>query len=169
MKLLHIKDFVVTRHYTIAETLVKGSGEHPSADLFARFLDKLHLNKTTEADLELKRLLHEPLWREYEGEQVYQRTGALVVLDRRWSVPEYDAALAEKGFYPASISEGVSYLADSKTEVNSVFHLRTFLQGNGGTEYRLLTKSDGSAELIPFYRPTCIKQYYTLVAIKEKK
>lgn len=176
MKIEHMENVRVVRHHTEAEAVIAGLGKHALNGVSNRILSLLHLERTDPAERELAEVLRSPLWREYEGEPVYDRTCALVSLEGDMGVHEFYEELAEKDYFPASVSEGMSYLpvlSANKIEVETVFHLgtATFVGEHNEKERRLLTRKQGSVELIPFYHATRLKPHYHIVVVRkaEKK
>ena len=171
MRIEHeIKDVKVVRYGSIADALSplygKGSYEKQRTDIVGSLMSgELHVVHPH------IRALHERLSRVHEGEPTYRRTCALVTLEREWKVREFYDALADREYYPAGVSEGVSYLLllkSHKAITGSVAHLGTRILDEQFREQRLLTKEDGNVELIPVYGETKLKPYYRVVVVKKE-
>ena len=173
MKIEHeMKSVRIVRHHTIADALMVGLSKYPLDGLSNRIFSALHLNKPTVAEQELAEMLYQPLWREYEGETVYERTLALISLDMEIGVHEFYQELVKNDCYPASFSEGMSYLpvlVASDVMIDAVLHLGTSLRDEKWMEYRLLTREKGNVELIHFYSAMKLKSYYRTIVVKEEK
>ncbi len=113
-----------------------------------------------------------PLMEGYEDVS-YARTMALVALEKNMKRGEFRQELFENGYFPASFSEGIAYLAlrtaRGKVVDDPVLHLGTFFPGDKCTEYRFLTKSNGDDDLIPFFAETELKQFHRIVVVKVEK
>ena len=167
------KDVKIVRYRTPAEALASGFRAGISGSLSRIVLDTLYKGKPAEVD-ELAEALREPLWREYEGEKTYERTLALISLSREMEIREFYQKLneLESGYYPASLSEGMSYLpvlAKDGVQADVVIHLGTSFRDEEYHERRLLTKKNGSAELVAFYPATRLKPHYKLIVVKREK
>ena len=162
----------VTRYPTIAHALALTQGKHHLHDLPAFILSTMRLDRRSEEDLALLNILHEPLWRDYEGAEGYEKTLALVSLGKEMLIPDFRKALDEQGYYPASMSESASYLVTlmhQGTRAYPVFHLGTAIRDEKFREYRLLVREGGVTEFIPFYpAATKLKAYYLIVAVKKE-
>ncbi|MCX6790516.1 MAG: hypothetical protein NTV60_03260 [Candidatus Kaiserbacteria bacterium] len=170
-----MKNVEIVRHATIANGLEACFGKPPSGKTMGIVLSTLHLDRKTKAKLEaeeeLASMLLEPLTGEYETENRYRRTLAVASLPWEMEVREVYQKLREKEYYPASFSEGMSYLPVLVAKgivLDTVFHLGTFLRNEKNTEFRLRTKSKGEVELVPFYHST-LKAYYSLIVVKKEK
>jgi hypothetical protein len=109
------------------------------------------------------------LWDESEE---YTRTLALVTFAGEMKAKEFFERIEKSGYYPASVSEGMAYLpilAEKGIDVDTVFHLGTSFRDEKYTEFRLLTRSNGEVEPIPFFSATRLKQYYHIVVVKKEK
>lgn len=164
MKIIQeVPDVEVIRYRTVAESLRASYGNWLfTADALLSRKNRNH---------ECLGFLDRPLSFEYEGKPSYTRTMALVELSEDVKVQEYYKALAGKGFYPASVSEGLSFLFTLRhPKVDQVFHLGTVFRDDSYTEYRLLTRKGGGVEFVAFYpNATKLKTHYNLVAIRMKK
>lgn len=162
----------VIRCRTIAHALALTQGKHHLHDLSAFILGTMRLDRRSERDLALLNILHEPLWRDYEGAEEYEKTLALVSLEKEMLVPDFRKALGELGYYPASMSESASFLMalmHRGTKAYPVFHLGTAIRDEKFQEYRLLVREGGVTEFIPFYpAATKLKAYYLIVAVKKE-
>ncbi|MHB0865954.1 MAG: hypothetical protein ACYC1Y_03600 [Minisyncoccota bacterium] len=165
MKIEHLKKGVeIIRHQTIAHAFMVNPGSY--AAIFAPFVSRV-LDEGHSTDAEL---LREPLTQEYEGERVYERTCALVSLDGETPIHKLYQELAGSGYSPASVSEGLAYLAilvKEAVEVNAVPHLGTFICDREFHERRLLTRRDGKIEFIDFCSLTKLKAHYRIVAVED--
>lgn len=173
MKIEHeIQDVEIVRYRTIADALTAGLGKHLLDGPSNRILNALHLDRPTEVSLKLSETLREPLRKWYESGEAYRRTLALVSLDGEMTAHDFRRKLAEDGYYPASVSEGMSYirlLTARRIEVDGVLHLGTFLRTETFEEKRLLTRKNGDIELIAFHSAMKLKSYYRIIAVKEEK
>lgn len=172
-----IPDVRIVRYPTIAKALEVGfskvSGSHALSRLV---LHTLHLDTKTQkqlkAEQELVEMLSHPLELDGEGEE-YQRTLALVTLVGEMKAQEFFERLGKSGYYPASVSEAMAYLpilAEKGIAVDAVFHIGTSFRNEKHEEFRLLTRSKGEVELIPFYHHGArLKQYYHIVVVKKEK
>lgn len=162
----------VFRYRTVAHALVPTQRKHHPRDLAALVLGMTRLNKQNQGDPALLSVLQEPLWQGYEGAKGYERTLALVSLEKEMLVPDFRRALDERGYYPASMSESASYLIALMrrgTEAYPVFHLGTVIRDEKFREYRLLVREGGVTEFVPFYPATTkLKAYYLIVAVKKE-
>ena len=170
-----IKDVRVVRHPTIAGALAAGLGRKFVVDTPAsrgdRVLKALRLARKAKERSELSELLHEPLWKEYEGESTYEWTLALVSLETDMCVSELYLKLFERHYRPASLSEAMCYLpmlTARQVEVDFVFHLGFMRCNEYGIEQRLITRKSGSVEPVPFHRKTTLKPYYHIVVAKDE-
>ena len=174
MKIEHeIKDVQMVRYRTISEALIVGLGKHLLDGISNRILDTLHLLNADE-ESELSEVLHEPLWRVYEDEKSCTQTCALVSMEQEMTEHEFRLALTKNDhqYVPASISEAMSYLPVLKEkgiEVDFVFHLGTSFRTEKFFEQKILTRKNGTVELVPFYHATKLKPHYTIVVVKEEK
>lgn len=174
MKIEHEKaGVVVTRYGTLAAALAVASGKHHLHDLSSLVMRKLNLGKARGGvNAALPSVLHEPLWREYEGDARYVRTLAIAVPERETTIRDFSEFLYEKGYCPASVSEGASYLpvlAARGVKATPVFHLGTLILDENFREYRLLVRDGGEIDLIPFYPATTkLKPYYVIVVARKK-
>ena len=173
MKIEHeVTGVRVVRKNTIAETLTsylngRFSGAHPYL-----FLSKLFSRKSLEERLDLSSVLYGPLWKEYEGERAYERTFALVSLDMETDIREFYREVCEAGYYPASISEGLSFalvLSARSIDVDPMFHLGTVLFSREYVEQRLLTKKNGECEIVALYPTTKLKPHYKIAVLKKTR
>ncbi|MFI5260479.1 MAG: hypothetical protein ACHQU0_01640 [Candidatus Paceibacteria bacterium] len=157
-----IPEVKIVRCRTIAEALIRG-GFHPQkVDLVSGLIHgTFHPTVTASADV-----LYEPLAKEHEGDMEYCRTCAIASLDAEMTVSELYRALDKAGYYPASISEGASYL--SMHMVENVMHLGTLIRDERYQEYRLFTRGNGKVEFVPFYSATKLKAYYKIVVVKKE-
>jgi hypothetical protein len=162
-----MKDVRIVRHLTLAEALTPVFGISRIDIVSGLLSGNFHAENRSQTDVFSERLA-----KEYEGDRVYRRTCVLVSLDRDWNSAEFFRELVKNSYYPASVSEGVSYLTEllrQGKKVESVFHLGTRILSEDFREQRLLMKGSGKYELVPFYSSTKIKARYHVVAIKEEK
>lgn len=174
MKIEHeIVGVGITRYRTIAHALALIQGKHHLHDFSSFVLSTMRLDRKKEEDLPLLDLLHEPLRREYEGAETYEKTLALVSLEKEMLVQDFCKTLDERGYYPASTSESASYLLalmHRGTRAYPLFHLGTAIRDEKFQEYRLLMREDDKIEFIPFYPATTkLKAYYLIVAVKKER
>jgi len=173
MKIEHEKaGVVVTRYGTLAAALAVASGKHHLHNLSSLVMRKLNLEKGRGGTgAALPGMLHEPLWRDYEGDARYVRTLAIAAPEREMSIREFTESLDERGYCPASMSESASYLsvlAARGVKATPIFHLGTFIIDENFQEYRLLVRGGGEIDLIPFYPATAkLKPYYVIVVAKK--
>lgn len=162
----------VIRYRTVAHALALTQGKHHLHDLPAFILSTMRLDRRSEEGLALLNILHEPLWQDYEGAGEYEKTLALVSLEKEMLIRDFCKAIGEQGYYPASMSESASYLValmHSGTRAYPVFHLGTAIRDEKFREYRLLVREGGVTEFIPFYpAATKLKAYYLVVAVKKE-
>lgn len=167
-----IKNVKVVRHHTIAEALTMGLGNRLTDNLFRFVRDLLRQSRSLDEKEELIEVLGEPLLKEYEGKKTYERTIALVSLDKEIGIREFYQELAKGEYYPASVSEGMSYLpilASDGVRIDAVLHLGTFLRNEEYIEQRLLTRKNGSAALVAFHPTMKLKPYYRIIVVKAEK
>lgn len=167
-----IKNVKVVRHHTIAEALTMGLGNRLTDNLFRFIRDLLRQSRSLDERKELIEVLSEPLSKEYEGKKTYERTIALVSLDKEIKIREFYQELAKSEYYPASVSEGMSYLpilASSGVRVDALFHLGTFFRNEEYIEQRLVTRRNGSAALIAFHPTMKLKPYYHIIVVKNEQ
>ncbi|MHB1163215.1 MAG: hypothetical protein ACYCZZ_01665 [Minisyncoccota bacterium] len=154
----------IVRHQTIARAFLVSPESY--AAIFTPFVRRV-LDEGNSTDAEL---LRERLTQEYEGERVYERTCALVTLDGETPMHKLYQELASNGYFPASMSEGLAYLAilaREAVEVNVVPHLGTFICDREFHERRLVTRRDGKIEFIDFCSLTKLKAHYRIVAVED--
>jgi hypothetical protein len=125
-----------------------------------------------EKEMELAEMLLQPLPTEY-GDGT-ERTETLAIVSLEWEMErkEFYEELAKSDYYPAGMSESMSYLPILSTKdviVDTIFHLGTLLLNVKYMEFRLLTRSNGYVEAIPFYPATKLKSYYHVVVVKKEK
>jgi hypothetical protein len=163
VKIIHeIKEIRIVRCRTIAEALIRGGYHKQHVDIVSGLIHgTFRVDNFSHFDV-----LYEPLMKEYEGDDVYFRTCALASLDREMSVPEFYRVIDREGYYPASISEGSSYLTLGMVE--NVIHLGTFIRDESYHEQRLLTRGNGKVEFVPFFSATKLKPYYRVVVVKKE-
>ncbi len=155
----------VLRYRTVDEALRRSRGERRARWIpsFARAI--FHADKFPRLEL-----LDAQLRRECEGKRVYLRTCALVSLDEETSVRGFYLELAENGYTPASLSEGLSYLAtcaDARGKAGTVIHLGMFMCDDDFCERRLVTRKDGKIDFIEFHHQTRLKAYYKVVVVRK--
>ncbi len=173
MKIEHeIKDVGIVRGRSIAEALAARAGSRFFGGLPHLLLNTLSRNKppnVSAEERELAEVLHEPLWKEYEGERICKRTLALASLDKGMSIRECYRELGNACYYPASISEGMSYLSARTApsgEAGLILHLGTILRIEY-REYRLLTRKNSAVALVAIYPATQLKPHYKIVVVKK--
>src|ERR1035437_247794 len=179
MKLEHeVEGVGIDWFRTVEEALAAGLGKpSPVKAISGLVLNTLHLDSKNKVRLEkeeeLAELLRQPLTGEYEDGMRHTETLALVSLEWEMERKEFYEELAKSDYYPAGLSESMSYLpilATKNIVVDAIFHLGTLLLNEKYTEFRLLTRSNGYVEAIPFYPATKLKPYYHVVVVmKEKK
>ena len=173
MKIEHeLPDIAVVRFRTIAEALIASSGTHHLNDLSVRVLNTLHLNRQSKAEAVVLEVLHQPLVAMYEDVSEYRRTLAVVSLEKEMNLNDFFQALNESNYYPASMSESVSYLRALRgrgVNVSPIFHLGTFILDDQYREQRLLVRDNGTVELVPSYPMTKLKAYYWIVVVKKER
>lgn len=162
---------LVVRHSTPAEAIAASMGKPFVKSTSELVLSRLHLDRQSRREQDIADLLREPLAKDYEGEVMYERTLALVSLEKEIGIPEFFQEVIQKGYYPGSFSEGMSYfpiLASHGIIVDALFHLGLILRIRK-MEWRLLMRGNGSMELIPFFPITKLKPFYRLVVVKAEK
>ena len=163
-----IENVRIVRYSTIAETLLPVF-KKSHADIVSGLMGgDFRVNNFSQQEQEV---LSKPLARYYEGDRVYRRTCALVSLDRDWTHAEFFHELADTVYYPAGISEGISYatlLIERGVRIDAIFHLGARILDEKYQELRLLTREDGRCEFIPFYSATKLRPYYHIVVVKKE-
>ena len=167
-----VKDVEIVRKRTIAEALEARPGGRLLGGLPHLLLSTLSRSRSPDipnGERELAEILREPLWKECEGERVCKRTLALASLDKGMSMREFYRELNDARYYPASISEGTSYLPvlAARSVRADLLHLGTVLRIEYG-EYRLLTKKNNAVELVAIYPATQLKPHYKIVVVKKE-
>ena len=167
MKIGHREqDVEVIRHSSIAEALLLDFGYHENVFL-RRLLEVFRVDAPQNVDA-----VFEPLTKDYENEHAYRKTCALASLETVMSVHDFYRALEKDGYYPASVSEGLSYLSVLKrkgVEIGTILHLGTFVCDEDFQEQRLLTKGTGRMKLIGFPCKGSLKAHYQVVVIEKEK
>ncbi|OGG78608.1 hypothetical protein A3A36_01015 [Candidatus Kaiserbacteria bacterium RIFCSPLOWO2_01_FULL_52_12b] len=169
MKIEHEISVRVVRYRTIKKALVASFKKGTRKVVKQTFLGLLPKRKMTETERELAEILHQPLLKGYEGESVYERTLALTSVEKEIEVRDFYQQLAELEYYPASISEGLSFMRTSGVEVDKILHLGTCIRNEKFLEKRLLTRKNGVVELEPFFPATKLKPHYHIVVVKKEK
>lgn len=153
MKIEHeTKGVLVTRYATIASAFAIGLKERRKGII-----------------TELERF-REPLAHVYEGEMRYTRTLALASLKQEMRVGEFYIALRGLGYYPASMSEDVSFLFElvrRRIKVGTVLHLGTILREDF-KEQRLVTNEEKGGNIIDFYPQTMLKSHRSIIVVKHE-
>lgn len=155
MKITHRRVDVKIVHYgTAADALLSGLGK-----------------RHRETDGLVIGLLNEQLGNEHKEDKSYLRC-ALVSLESEIGVRELYNFLYERDCYPASFSEGMSYLRLIRkcgVAIGTVLHLGTFIRGEDFREQRFLTRGDGTIRLIDFYPDMKLKTCYDIVVVEKER
>jgi len=161
LKISHELKIVVHPKRTALEAL--GIGEQKTA--LKKFADTTLEPRKKEKLLEL--MGKQVLSREDETE--YEKTVALASLERSLLACEIYKELKELDFYPAGLSETISYLDEAKdVPVSSIIVLGMRLLDDECKEIRLVIK-ENSFELETMYPRKPIKQHFQIVVVKEEK
>ncbi|MEK7614464.1 MAG: hypothetical protein AAB428_02245 [Patescibacteria group bacterium] len=162
MKISHKLRVLVHRKRTIIETLETWI-QKTALKKFAQWA--LGSEKTKK----LSGLIdNQVLSREYEGETTYEKTMALASLERNTLVCGVYNELKELGYYPAGLSETISYLSEAKdVSVGSIVVLGMRLLDDDFKEMRIIIKENG-VESETAYPEKPLKQHFQVVVIKEE-
>jgi len=166
----------IVRYLTAEKVIEVGFSKIKESNPLSKLvLHTLHLDTKTPMQLKAEQELHEMLAQPlgmWDEREMYTRTLALVTFAGEMKAQEFFERLEKSGYYPASVSEGMAYLpilAEKGIAVGAVFHLGTSFRDEKYTEFRLLTKSKGEVEPIPFFSTMKLKQYYHIVVVKKEK
>lgn len=171
MKIEHeVQDVSVVRYRTAREAISSIPGPHQITERATNIFRRLSGAKLEQNDT--LTVLDEPLWKEYEGDTVYVRTCARVVLERLMTRVELVRELAGLGYYPASLSESVACvvrLKESGVQMEDIFCLGAVFLTKQYEEMRLLLKKGGDVELVRYFPETRLRPSIRIVAVKEIK